>query len=39
MKALIDGDIVVYRAAASAEEDDQWIAQARADQMMQDILV
>jgi len=38
MKALIDGDIVVYRAAASAEEDDQWIAQARADQMMQDIL-
>lgn len=38
MKALIDGDIVVYRAAASAEEDDQWIAQARADQIMQDIL-
>ena len=38
MKALIDGDIVVYRAAASAEEDDQWVALARADQMMQDIL-
>ena len=38
MKALIDGDIVVYRAAASAEEEDQWVALARADQMMQDIL-
>ena len=38
MKALIDGDIVVYRGAASAENDDSWIAQARADQMIQDIL-
>jgi len=38
VKALIDGDIVVYRAAASAEEEDQWVALARADQMMQDIL-
>lgn len=38
MRALVDGDIVVYRSAASAEEDDQWIAQARADQMIQDIL-
>jgi 5'-3' exonuclease len=38
MKALVDGDIVVYRAAASAEQDDQWVALARADQMMQDIL-
>jgi hypothetical protein len=38
MKALIDGDIVVYRGAASAEEDDVWIALARADQMIQDIL-
>ena len=38
MKALVDGDIVVYRAAASAEEDDVWVAQARADQMMQDII-
>lgn len=38
MKALIDGDIVVYRGAASAENDDPWIAQSRADQMIQDIL-
>lgn len=38
MKALIDGDIVVYRGAASAENDDAWIAQSRADQMIQDIL-
>lgn len=38
MRALIDGDIVVYRGAASATEDEQWIAQARADQMIQDIL-
>jgi len=38
MKALIDGDIVVYRGAASAETDDAWIAQSRADQMIQDIL-
>mgnify|MGYP006276206149 CR=1 FL=1 len=38
MRALIDGDIVVYRAAASAQEEEQWIAQARADQMIQDIL-
>ncbi|CAB4130684.1 exonuclease [uncultured Caudovirales phage] len=38
MRALIDGDIIVYRGAASAEEDDVWIALARADQMIQDIL-
>lgn len=38
MKALIDADIVAYRAACSAEEDDLWIACARADQMMQDII-
>lgn len=38
MRALIDGDIVVYRSAASAKEEEQWIAQARADQMIQDIL-
>jgi len=38
MRALIDGDIVVYRGAASAEEDDVWVALARADQMIQDIL-
>jgi 5'-3' exonuclease len=38
MKCLIDGDIVVYRAAASAEDEEQWVALARADQMMQDII-
>lgn len=38
MKALIDGDIVVYRAAASAENDEQWIAQSRADTMIQEML-
>jgi 5'-3' exonuclease len=38
MRALIDGDIVVYRAAASAENDEPWVALARADQMIQDIL-
>lgn len=38
MKALVDGDIVVYRAAASAEEEEQWVALARADKLMQDIL-
>lgn len=38
MRALIDGDIVVYRSAASAEEDETWIALARADQLVRDIL-
>ena len=38
MKALIDGDIVVYRGAMSAEKEEQWVALARADQMIQDIL-
>ena len=38
MKALIDGDIVVYRGAMSAEKEEQWVALARADQMIQDII-
>ena len=38
MRSLIDGDIVVYRAAASAEDEEQWVALARADKLMQDIL-
>jgi 5'-3' exonuclease len=38
MRALIDGDIVVYRAAASAEKEEPWIALARADQTILDIL-
>jgi 5'-3' exonuclease len=38
LKALIDGDIVVYRCAASAQEDEPWIACVRADQTIADIL-
>jgi 5'-3' exonuclease len=38
MQALIDGDIIVYRSAASAEDDETWIALARADQLIKDIL-
>jgi 5'-3' exonuclease len=39
MKALIDGDIVVYRCAASAEgEDDVGIALVRVDRLMEEIL-
>ena len=38
MRALIDGDIIVYRGAASAQEEEQWVAQARADKMIQEIL-
>ena len=38
MKALLDGDIVTYRAACSAEKDEQWVALARADKIIQDIL-
>jgi len=38
VRALIDGDIVVYRGAMSAEKEEQWVALARADQMIQDIL-
>lgn len=38
MRALIDGDIVCYRAACSAIGEDQWVALARADKTIQDIL-
>jgi len=39
MKCLVDTDIVVFRAAASAEnEEEAWIACARADTIIQDIL-
>jgi DNA polymerase-1 len=39
MRALIDGDIVVYRSAASTKDDEEsWIAQSRADTMIQEIL-
>lgn len=38
MKVLIDMDIVAYRAACSAEDDEQWIAQARAEKIIQEII-
>lgn len=38
MKCLIDGDIVTYRAACSAIGEEQWVALARADKTIQDIL-
>jgi DNA polymerase-1 len=36
--ALIDMDVVLWRSACSAEKDEAWVAQSRADKMMQDIL-
>lgn len=38
MKALIDGDIVCYRCACSAQEDEPWVAMTRADKTIEDIL-
>jgi 5'-3' exonuclease len=38
MRALIDGDIVAYRAACSAQDEEPWIAMSRADKTVQDIL-
>lgn len=38
MQALIDGDIVVYSNAASAEDDPVEVAYMRIDQMMHSIL-
>lgn len=38
MKALIDADIVAYRSAASAENDDVTVACIRAHRTLQDIL-
>jgi 5'-3' exonuclease len=38
MLVLIDGDIVLYRAAASAEDDDPDIAMIRCDKTMEEIL-
>ena len=38
MIALIDGDIVAWRAAATAEQDDFWIAKARANETIRRIL-
>lgn len=39
MKALVDGDIVAFRAAASAENEDVWIACSRAQTIIEQILV
>lgn len=39
MIGLIDADIVCYRAAASAEEDEEWVAVSRADESMIGILM
>lgn len=38
MLALVDGDIVAYRCAASAQQDPEWIANARAKELMEQIL-
>lgn len=38
MKALIDGDIVTFKAAFTAEEDEVWIAKARTDDLLDTIL-
>ena len=38
MIALLDGDLVAYRCAASAESDPVDIAIIRADRLMRDIL-
>ena len=39
MKALIDGDIVIHRSAFSAENEEAWVACARATAMIEEILV
>lgn len=38
MIATIDGDLIAYRCAATAEHDDDWIATSRMDKLMDDIL-
>lgn len=37
MKLLIDADIVTFRAAFSAEEEEEWVACSRADNTLHDI--
>lgn len=39
MLALIDGDIVSYRCAASAENDEEWVAIARAVECIDNIVL
>lgn len=38
MKAIIDGDIVCFRCAASAENDELWIATSRTKELVEQIL-
>ena len=38
MIALIDGDICIYRVGFTTENDDEWIAKARLDEMVEGIL-
>jgi hypothetical protein len=39
MLALIDGDIVSYRCAASAEKEEEWVAIARASECIDNIVL
>jgi DNA polymerase-1 len=40
LKAILDGDIITFRAAFSAEDEtEEWVANARADKIIDDILV
>jgi 5'-3' exonuclease len=39
MKVLIDGDIVCFRCAFTAEEDPDWVASSRTDRLIDDILL
>jgi 5'-3' exonuclease len=38
MRCLIDADIVAFASAASAENEEEWIAHSRADQFVENIL-
>ena len=38
MRCLIDADIVAYRSSCSAETDEVWVALARADKIIQEII-
>lgn len=39
MIALIDGDIIVHRVGYTTENEEEWIARARADEMLDGILL
>ena len=38
MKALIDADVIVYRVGYTTEDEEEFVAQARCDEMMHSIL-